>query len=236
MKRRIVFSFALVALLALIGSAAYAYQTPDRITACVGPGGFMLRIVSDPARCRNWEKVLQWGKGDKGDPGPAGPQGIQGEIGPAGPQGEPGPQGRVGDTGLQGPQGETGPQGPLGPIGPTGATGPQGEQGPAGPPGETGPDGQPGERGLKGDPGVLGFYLNSRVFRVGAGSVGFTTVDCSSGDAVTGGGYASSPVNVDISPFSNAPSSSGWTVGIRNFEKDVDIDFTAFVICADLTP
>ena len=234
MKKRIVFSFALVALLALIGSAAYAYQASDRITACVGPGGFLVRIVSDPARCRNWEKALQWGKGEKGDPGPAGPQGIQGGVGPAGPQGEVGPQGIQGVEGPEGPKGDTGPEGPKGPIGPTGAAGPQGEAGPAGADGTQGETGQPGGLGPKGDPGVLGFYVNEKVVRIRAGSPGSTTVGCRSGDAVTGGGYTSNPGLVDISPFSNAPSIDGWTVAILNFEEKVDLDLTVYVVCAEV--
>ena len=235
MKKRIVFSFALVALLALIGSAAYAYQASDRITACVGPGGFLVRIVSDPARCRNWEKVLQWGKGEKGDPGPAGPQGLQGGVGPAGSQGEVGPQGLQGVEGPEGPKGDTGPEGLQGPPGPMGAAGPQGALGPAGADGKRGETGQPGELGPKGDPGVLGFYSRSGIFNIPVGSVNNLTVGCDQGDHVTGGGYTSSPLNVNISPFLNAPRDSGWWVAIKNLDT-VAIEATAFVICADVTP
>jgi hypothetical protein len=99
-----------------------------------------------------------------------------------------------------------------------------------------GEPGQRGERGLKGDPGVLGFYVNEQVFKIRAGSVGSTTVDCRPGDAVTGGGYASNPGLVDISPFSNAPSIDGWTVAILNFEEEVDIELTVYVVCADVAP
>jgi len=143
MKRRIGFSLGLVALLAIMGSVAYAFQTSDTITACVGPGGFLIRIVSDPARCRTWETALQWGKGE-GDPGPAGPPGPQGEVGPEGPQGDIGPAGPQGEQGPQGLQGQPGP------AGPEGVQGPQGEQGVKGDAGQIGPQGNPGPQGPAG--------------------------------------------------------------------------------------
>lgn len=232
MKRRIAFSFAVVAILALFGSVAYAYQTSDRITACVGPGGFMVRIVTDPARCRSWERVLFWGKGEKGDPGPAGPQGIQGEVGPAGPEGEAGPAGPEGPEGVQGPKGDPGPEGPAGPIGPAG---PQGEPGAPGQPGEQGPAGEPGERGPKGDPGVLEFYVVSATFELRSSAVGTADVACRTGDQVTGGGYFTTPANVNISPYWNGPIASGWRVGIRNWESG-PVQVTAYAVCADMMP
>ena len=236
MKKRIALSFAVVVILALFGSVAYAYQTSDRITACVGPGGFMVRIVTDPARCRSWERVLTWGKGEKGDPGPAGPEGPAGEVGPAGPQGEPGPAGPQGADGAPGPMGDTGTEGPAGPAGPIGPVGPPGDPGASGQPGEQGPPGERGEPGPKGDPGVLNFYVESASFVIASGGVGTADVRCKDSDQVTGGGYVTDPGMVNISPYWNGPfssgSSAGWRVGILNWQPS-EVKVTAYALCAD---
>ena len=84
-------------------------------------------------------------QGQEGPPGVQGPQGIQGPQGApgeTGPRGPPGPKGDTGDTGRAGAAGAAGEDGSRGA---TGAAGPQGPAGPAGPQGATGPQGPAGE-------------------------------------------------------------------------------------------
>ena len=104
-----------------------------------------VRVVSDPAACRNNEAPISWNRtGPQGQPGPQGEQGLQGpkgDTGAPGPPGADGQQGPKGDTGAQGPKGDTGADGAQGPPGPPGQAGADGAQGP---PGATGPPGPPG--------------------------------------------------------------------------------------------
>jgi hypothetical protein len=80
------------------------------IQACRNTTNGVLRVVSDPAACREPEEALSWS--ESGPAGPAGPQGPAGQDGPQGPQGPPGPPGPAGAPGPQGPQGPEGPAGP----------------------------------------------------------------------------------------------------------------------------
>ena len=80
---------------AIVGFTAIANAAiPDSagiIHACYANNNGDLRVVDDPATCKNNEIALQWGK--------TGPQGPQGVPGPQGPQGVQGPQGNPGTNG-----------------------------------------------------------------------------------------------------------------------------------------
>src|SRR6184192_3248271 len=95
-----------VAVAAASVGAAYAagsaiVPSNNVIYACqLGDDG-VVRIVSDPSRCRRYERVIAWNaQGPKGDPGPAGASGPMGPAGPPGLNGAPGP---TGSTGAMGP-------------------------------------------------------------------------------------------------------------------------------------
>ncbi len=111
------------------------------INGCYNRTNGNLRVVDDPASCRQHEVAISWNQ--------VGPQG------PAGPQGPPGIPGPQGDTGATGPPGPGGPAGPAGPQGPAGADGAPGAQGTAGATGATGPQGPAGPAGA--GYGRLGF-------------------------------------------------------------------------------
>jgi hypothetical protein len=177
MKKAIIISLSIIAALAVITGAAYAFTDGGVIHACVKSDG-QVRIVTDASECKKPETHIQWNivgpPGSKGDPGsqgsqglqgevgPVGPQGLQGEIGPVGLQGSQGEVGSVGPQGLQGEIGPAGPQGDTGAVGPqglkgdTGAVGPQGDTGAVGPQGLKGDTGAVGPQGLKGDTGAVG--------------------------------------------------------------------------------
>ena len=142
MKNKAIIIFAVVVLLVIAAGTVYAFGEGGVIRACVKDNG-QVRIVSDPAECKDQETLLEWNIiGPEGPQGPQGETGPQGEAGPQGPQGEIGPEGAQGETGAQGEPGEPGPQGPEGEIGP------QGEQGEIGPKGDTGPQGPQGIPGM----------------------------------------------------------------------------------------
>jgi hypothetical protein len=145
MKNKAIIIFGVLVLLIISAGAVYAFGEGGVIRACVKDNG-QVRIVSDPAECKDQESLLEWNI-----VGPEGPQGAQGEQGPQGEQGEPGPQGEVGLAGLRG---ETGLQGEQGEQGDPGPQGLQGEQGIQGEKGETGPKGDTGPQGPQGIPGM----------------------------------------------------------------------------------
>ncbi len=142
-----------LAVAVLTGAVSFAALATSRgavetnvIQACRAKITGLLRVVSDPSKCRRSELPISWNiQGPAGAAGPAGP------VGPAGPTGAGGPQGPKGDQGPGGPQGERGLPGPQGPAGTQGPQGPAGAPGPAGAQGTAGPQGPPGP---KGDPGA----------------------------------------------------------------------------------
>ena len=114
---------ALVAVLAVLASAAYAFGDGGEIHACVKDNG-QVRIVKPGSDCKDQETHLVWNVvGPQGERGPQGETGPQGEVGPAGPRGDFGPRGPQGEVGPQGEQGEVGPLGEPGREGPAGGNG-----------------------------------------------------------------------------------------------------------------
>lgn len=81
--------------LALLLVAAVMVQgapvTEEPIQACYAQNTGAVRIVEDPADCRNNEEAISWNH--EGPVGPQGPPGPQGETGPEGPQGPAGVSG-----------------------------------------------------------------------------------------------------------------------------------------------
>jgi len=184
MKNRIGIAVALVAVLAVLASAAYAFTDGGEIHACVKDNG-QVRIVNAASDCKDKEAHLVWNvAGPQGERGPQGETGPRGEVGLPGPQGDIGPRGLQGEIGPQGEQGGIGPLGEPGREGPAGAAGVscwdlngnglaepeedanldgnvdsrdcQGPQGEPGPKGETGPEGKQGEPGPVGPGGAAG--------------------------------------------------------------------------------
>ena len=143
-RARIIFA-GLVLAIALAGGVAYATipEASGVINACyrtsLDDQKGQLRLVDDPASCRNNELPIHWNQ--------EGPQGIQGIQGI---------QGLQGIQGIQGIQGETGPTGPEGPKGDTGDTGAPGADGMNGTDGEDGQPGTNGTNGVDGAPGANG--------------------------------------------------------------------------------
>lgn len=97
------------------GGTALAQTPAAGITACVGEGSTLVRLLMPGQACRPTESELSWNI--QGPPGPQGP------AGPAGSKGDPGPQGPAGPQGVPGPKGDPGPQGVQGPPGPPGPAG-----------------------------------------------------------------------------------------------------------------
>jgi hypothetical protein len=138
----------------------------------------------------------------------------------------------------QGARGPAGPEGPRGPAGSDGSAGPEGPTGPAGPAGATGPEGATGPAGAAGAPGVLRFY------RAEATTATSTArAECEIGDVATGGGF------LDVATTSTVESSNpqmqningvwipaAWSVTVRAGTGAAPDSFTAYAVCADLTP
>src|SRR5690349_20242147 len=101
---------AAIALLCGAGAlAAFGGAATDGsvIQACRQKQTGLLRVVSDPSKCRKHEIPIAWNiQGLPGNPGPTGP------AGPAGPAGSQGPQGNAGPSGAPGEKGPAGPPGP----------------------------------------------------------------------------------------------------------------------------
>jgi len=123
----------------------------------------------------------------------------------------------------------------------TGPQGPQGSQGPQG------PQGDKGDTGPQGPPGVAGYYTRTDpncVAPIGCYSSAEAT--CSSGDKVVGGGYEVTFNEMDAGEVwaftDNRPNASGtgWYVAATTLVGHVDFEdefnFTAYAVCADLTP
>jgi hypothetical protein len=210
------------------GGAVWANGN-NTIHACVNPAG-LARIVDQPGDCKKNEEPLHWNS--QGAVGPAGPTGPAGLTGPEGPTGPAGPAGS-GDS-----EGPAGPEGPRGPAGSDGSAGPEGPAGPAGPAGATGPEGATGPAGAAGAPGVLRFY------RAEATTATSTArAECEIGDVATGGGF------LDVATTSTVESSNpqmqningvwipaAWSVTVRAGTGAAPDSFTAYAVCADLTP
>ena len=128
MRKKLIFSIAVLALATAGGVAAMILPDANTVYACFRNNTGELRKVTGPGQCKSNENELTWNI-----QGPTGPQGLTGSTGPAGPAGSAGPQGATGPQGLQGVPGAVGPQGPAGPQGEPGVAGPSGPEGPPGP-------------------------------------------------------------------------------------------------------
>jgi len=68
-----------------------------------------------------------------------------------------------------------------------------------------------------------------------AGDYNQAVAECPVGQVVLGGGYETATIHPDVRPFTNAPMEingrQGWYVTVIN-ESGVDIEFSAFAICA----
>lgn len=230
----------------------------NTIYACYHKTTGDLRRVNGPGQCKNPEIPISWSV--SGVPGPQGPQGPQGQQGPQGPTG---PQGSQGPQGVQGPQGQ---KGEIGATGATGPEGPQGEAGqsvtsevipvgdarcPNGVGGVqytdstgvrvvcNGQQGAQGPQGPQGAPGAgtpLSFYIRQLPTRsAAANSEAPFDISCFSGDVATGGGFSAhhSLIVVESKPL----DADTWRVTINNpTAVNGSFGFSAFVVCADLTP
>jgi len=259
MKKAIIISLSIIAALAVITGAAYAFTDGGVIHACVKSDG-QVRIVTDASECKKPETHIQWNivgpPGSKGDPGsqgsqglqgevgPVGPQGLQGEIGPVGLQGSQGEVGSVGPQGLQGEIGPAGPQGDTGAVGPqglkgdTGAVGPQGDTGAVGPQGPAGPAGPQGPKGdtvvvaSQGSAGGMSFYKVSSTNTFYAYRTTRNIIVCNPSDTVIGGGYfASADLALSSWPYNDLY----WEILGYNPTAN-DIVVTGYAICAHTTP
>ena len=81
------------------------------------------KINALESRIAELERIVQTGKGPRGEKGPMGPRGLKGETGPRGVSGT------VGNTGLSGTRGADGADGVKGADGGRGADGARGEKG-----------------------------------------------------------------------------------------------------------
>jgi hypothetical protein len=225
MKKAIIISLSIIAALAVITGAAYAFTDGGVIHACVKSEG-QVRIVKDASECKQQETHIQWNivgpPGSKGDPGS---KGLQGEVGPVGPQGL---QGEIGPAGLQGLQGDAGLAGPPGPQGDTGAVGSQG------PAGSAGPQGPKGDTVVasQGSAGVVSFYRVSSTNTFYAGRTTRNIIVCNPSDMVIGGGYfASADLALSSWPFNDLY----WEILGYNPTGN-DIVVTGYAICAHTKP
>jgi hypothetical protein len=107
---------AFIALLAALGSSAYAQLTIPRNS--VGNAQLKRNAVTS-SKVRNGSLLSRDFRAGQLPQGPRGPAGPQGPAGPAGPEG---PRGLTGERGPVGERGPAGPQGPAGPVGPAGPT------------------------------------------------------------------------------------------------------------------
>jgi hypothetical protein len=176
--------------------------------------------------------------------GSRGPRGYQG---PAGPRGPTGP---AGSTGPQGPVGETGAIGPQGPVGATGAIGPQGIPGAPGASGGSGPQGlqgPAGPAGATGSTGLSGYETETETGSFQTAKRKTETVECGTGKNVISGGVHVSHTTVNTSNLnlvaekvhisSSYPSSATeWTVTLYSQDQTSSYIYTAYAVCATITP
>jgi hypothetical protein len=248
------FVFAVIAclatagLLVLAGSADAAQKSSDTIDLCItmsGPDKGSVRFVKPRQGCKSGELLVQVARGSD-------QQGVQGssdELGPVGPRGAKGDKGDKGDRGLQGPAGQDGADGKDGTDGidgidgKDGAPGPEGKEGPQGP---QGPEGKQGPTGPAGPNGATGYLRLESTSANGTGNpeVASTTVTCTGGRKIVGGGYqvnagsvsgSNNPAEVTVTQ-NRATSDTVWSVtAIADERNDVGTwSVTAYAICANV--
>ncbi len=209
----------------------------DSITVAVPadmrPAGYRLRVACGFNK-RNQALGDSFDLGGGGAVGEAGPPGPQGPTGPRGSDGAAGATGPAGASGADGATGATGPAGPTGATGPAGPAGATGATGATGVTGATCADGATGATGATGADGVSGWERITSTLTVASKTTSQSTVVCSSGEKVLGGG-ATSPSggdDEDIDLVASGPSSdTQWEVRINNDSKD-SVTYTSHIICA----
>jgi hypothetical protein len=103
---------------------------------------------------------------------------------------------------------------------------------------QIGPKGDPGAPGLPGADGVSGYEVvtGDFVFTVSV-EFGTATVDCPTGKVPVGGGVKFADVtDHGVASFlSDYPTNTGWAVDWYHGNQAVEVDFTAYAVCASMS-
>jgi hypothetical protein len=97
----------------------------------------------------------------------------------------------------------------------------------------------PGPQGPAGTPGVIDFYDRTETFSVTNGLKGSGDAQCDSGDLATGGSVYAATGNTFVptkdGPLLAAGDPVGWGAEVLN-NSGGTINFTVWVVCADMAP
>lgn len=210
------------------GSAQPTAIQEDRIEVCVVPGSGTVYRVGVSGTSSNCLKPTHTRLSINltGVPGATGATGAAGDSGATGAQGPAGATGSIGLTGAVGPAGPSGVDGAAG----TGTTGATGAAGPTGPAGATGATGATGAAG-----GTATYERRTgTVTPFSWSGTTSTTVSCTAGKKVVGGGYTitGSPLVLTSAAVNRATADDTWSVTIVDYwENGPTVQVTAYAIC-----
>jgi len=209
----------------------------DRIEVCVVPGsGTVYRVGASGTSSSCLKSThTRLSINLTGVPGATGATGAAGDSGATGAQG---PAGATGSNGLTGPVGPAGPSGNdgaagAGTVGATGATGPAGPTGPTGAAGTAGATGATGATGAAGGTATYERRTGTPAPFNGSGTTS-TTVSCTAGKKVVGGGYTltGSPLVLSSASVNRATADDTWSVTIVDYwGSGAQVQVTAYAIC-----
>ncbi len=116
----------------------------------------------------------------------------------------------------------------------------KGAPGVAGPKGQQGDKGEKGDRGLQGEPGApgaSGYVIVQKTATSTTGSLG-VLVTCPAGKKALGGGGATQTPGAGVSIQNSFPPPGGtsWLVVARATSPGSGWNFTAFAVCATVSP